>query len=307
MRQTRLPSLNALKAFEAAGRLSSVTAAADALAVTPSAISRQVRQLEEDLDLQLFRRSRTGLTLTEAGAALLAGLTDGFQRIALAVDAVRPRPESKVVTVSMLSTFAMRWLLPRLGHFNQAHPDIEVRLSTSVEPVDLARGDIDCAIRFGRGDWPGLVADRLFAERLTAVCSPALLAKGAPLETPEDLRGHTLLHARLRPDHWRIWLHAAGIDDLDPRAGPVFETRNFVIQAALQGLGIAVIDPALVGEELASGRLVQPFPRILALEGAYFLVRHPAKSKLHRVVAFRDWLLYEANQDRLAERGQISD
>ena len=300
MRQTRLPSLNALKAFEAAGRLSSVTAAADALAVTPSAISRQVRQLEEDLDLQLFRRSRTGLVLTDSGTALLAGLSDGFQRIALAVDVVRPRPESPVITVSMLSTFAMRWLLPRLGSFNEAHPDIEVRLSTSVELVDLARGDIDCAIRFGRGEWPGLISDRLFADSLTAVCSPALLAKGPPLEAPEDLRAHTLLHARLRADHWRIWLHAAGIDDLDPRAGPVFETRNFVIQAALQGLGVAVIDPALVGEELASGRLVQPFPRILALEGAYFLVRHPSKAKVKRVAAFRDWLLSEVNEGRFA-------
>jgi LysR family glycine cleavage system transcriptional activator len=297
MRQPRLPSLNALKAFEAAGRLLSVTAAADALAVTPSAISRQVRQLEEDLGLPLFKRARTGLVLTEAGVSLLGGLTDGFQRIAQAVDGVRPRPESRVVTVSMLSTFAMRWLLPRLGHFNEAHPDIEVRLSTSVELVDLARGDIDCAIRFGRGDWPGLLADRLFADRLTAVCSPALLAKGPPLERPEDLRGHTLLHARLRPEHWRIWLHAAGIEDLDPRAGPVFETRNFVIQAALQGLGVAVIDPALVGEELASGRLVQPFPRILALEGAYFLVRHPTKAKLKRVGAFREWLLGEAAEE----------
>jgi len=300
MRQTRLPSLNALKAFEAAGRLSSVTAAADALAVTPSAISRQVRQLEEDLDLQLFRRTRTGLVLTEPGATLLAGLSDGFQRLAQAVDAVRPRPESRVITVSMLSTFAMRWLLPRLGNFNATHPEIEVRLSTSVDLVDLARGDIDCAIRFGRGDWPGLIADRLFADRLTAVCSPALLAKGPRLEAPEDLRGHTLLHARLRADHWRIWLHAAGIDDLDPRAGPVFETRNFVIQAALQGLGVAVIDPALVGEELASGRLVQPFPRILALEGAYFLVRHPSKAKVRRVVAFRDWLLHEVSEGSLA-------
>jgi len=135
---------------------------------------------------------------------------------------------------------------------------------------------------------------------LTAVCSPALLAKGPRLEMPEDLRAHTLLHARLRADHWRIWLHAAGIDDLDPRAGPVFETRNFVIQAALQGLGVAVIDPALVGEELASGRLVQPFPRILALEGAYFLVRHPSKAKVKRVVAFRDWLLREVSEESLA-------
>jgi LysR family glycine cleavage system transcriptional activator len=292
--------LNALRAFEAAGRLSSVTAAADVLAVTPSAISRQVRQLEEDLDLQLFRRSRTGLVLTEAGTTLLAGLSDGFQRIALAVDAVRPRPESRVITVSMLSTFAMRWLLPRLGNFHEAHSDIEVRLSTSVELVDLARGDIDCAIRFGHGEWPGLISDRLFADRLTAVCSPALLAKGPPLEAPEDLRAHILLHARLRADHWRIWLHAAGIDDLDPRAGPVFETRNFVIQAALQGLGVAVIDPALVGEELASGRLVQPFPRILALEGAYFLVRHPSKAKVTRVTAFRNWLLREVGEGSLA-------
>ncbi len=129
------------------------------------------------------------------------------------------------------------------------------------------------------------------------MCSPALRAKGPPLERPEDLRGHTLLHARLRPEHWRIWLHAAGIEDLDPRAGPVFETRNFVIQAALQGLGVAVIDPALVGEELASGRLVQPFPRILALEGAYFLVRHPTKAKLKRVGAFREWLLGEAAEE----------
>ncbi len=298
MSARRLPSLTALRAFEAAGRHRSLTAAAAELHVSTSAISHQVRLLEQDLGEPLFVRGASGLALTSAGADLLGGLSDGFMRITQAVAAFHRRRPARVLTVSTLSTFAMRWLIPRLGGFNDRHPEIDVRIATSVLPVDLERADLDCAIRFGGGGWPGLSAERLFAERLTPVCSPRLPTAERPLSAPAHLARHRLLHARLRPDDWRLWLHAAGVADCDPRAGPVFETRNFVIQAALQGLGVAVLDPALVADELAAGRLVQPFQPVLPYEGAYWFVCRPDRAGEPAIAAFRAWLLAEST-DRL--------
>ncbi|HXH72450.1 MAG TPA: transcriptional regulator GcvA [Mariprofundaceae bacterium] len=291
----RLPSLNALRAFVVAGRTLNMATAAKELFVTPSALSHQIRGLEETLGVALFVRKRQGLELTDAGRQLLPGLTEAFDRIGDTLARLQPPPESNILTVSMLSTFAMRWFIPRLSHFQQLHPDIEVRISTSVALVDFAREDVDCAIRSGRGSWPGTVAVRLFAEQLTPVCSPKLL-NISPIATTADLARQTLLHAKLRPDDWRVWLHAAGAGDLRPAHEQTFETRNFAIQAAIDGVGVAIIDPSLVADELQAGRLVQPFRVTLPADSAYYLVWPDWREAPPKLTAFRDWLLSEAQE-----------
>ncbi len=292
----RLPSLNALRAFVAAGRHLNMKAAADELFVTPSALSHQIRELEAQLGVQLFRRTGKGLVLTADGGMLLPGLTEAFDKIAASLDLLKSDAHDNDLAVSMLSTFAMRWFIPRLSSFQRQRPDINVRISTSVKLVDFRTENIDCAIRFGDGKWQGLHADKLFTERLVPVCSPNLPTAENPLTTPDDLKHHTLLHAQLRSDDWRIWLHAAGINDADAEHGPVFETRNFAIQAAIDGLGVAVVDPHLVTEELKSGRLMQPFAELPISRGAYYLVYPDRIAKAGRFIAFRDWLLSEAKE-----------
>jgi LysR family transcriptional regulator, glycine cleavage system transcriptional activator len=289
----RLPPLNSLRAFEAAGRRLSFTLAADEIGVTLSAVSHQIRQLENVLGAPLFRRTGRRIELSEEGRLLMPGLTEGFERIVRTMTQFEARRPTGVLTVSMLSTFAMRWFIPRLQRFHAACPEIEVRMSTAVDLTDLERDDIDCAIRFGHGAWPGLHADRLFAEQLVPICHPRLATGEQPLCVPADLRLHRLLHARLRPDDWRMWLHAAGVQECDPSAGLTFETRNFVIQAALDGIGIAIVDPSLVSEELAAGRLVRPFARSLPGEGAYYFVCLESMLSTPRVARFRAWLVAE--------------
>ncbi|HKI61577.1 MAG TPA: transcriptional regulator GcvA [Mariprofundaceae bacterium] len=291
---SHLPSLNALRAFAAAGKHLNLTAAAAELFVTPSALSHQIRSLEESLGQKLFIRSRSGLELTRAGKILLPALLSAFQQISSALSEVTPQRQPNTVTVSMLSTFAMRWFIPRLFRFQQQHPDIEVRISTSIELVDFGHDDFDCAIRSGLGSWPGTRSIRLFSERFTAVCSPSLPTREAPLDRPEDLARHTLLHAKLRPDDWRIWLHAAHLGKLTAAHEQTFETRNFAIAAAIRGLGVAIVDPLLVEEELKDGRLIQPFPQTMATESAYFYVWPERREEKPSAAIFRHWLLGEA-------------
>jgi len=283
-----LPSLNALRAFVVAGRLGSFKAAADELFVTASALSHQIRNLEAQLGVQLFIRSKSGLALTPAGNLIHGELADAFEGIGRTLDKLEKRSDEEVLNISMLSTFAMRWFIPRLADFQKRNPDIEVRISTSVALVDFEREDMDCAIRSGRGQWPGLHADYLFAERFTPVCSPQLAKE---LTKPADLAAHTLLHARLRPDDWHVWLGAAGAGELTPAHENTFQTRNFAIQAAVDGLGIAIVDPSLVSGELASGKLVMPFSQTLANESAYYFVYPERSATLPRIQAFRRWLL----------------
>lgn len=292
MAEPRLPSLNALRAFTVAAAHLNLRAAADELFVTPSALSHQIRGLEQQLGVKLFERDRRGLKLTEAGRTLQPQLAAAFAQIGEAIRSLGPSRKPGALTVSMLSTFAMRWFIPRLYRFQQLHPDIEVRISTSLEPIDFEREDFDCAIRSGSGEWPGLAVDTLFAEQLAPVCAPSLR-----LASPEALAGHTLLHARLRPDDWRIWLHSAGVGGLAPAHEQTFETRNFAIQAAIDGLGVAIVDPALVQDELHSGRLVQPFAQILPTTNAYHLVRPAGRLDSEEFSAFRDWLLNEVRSD----------
>jgi LysR family transcriptional regulator, glycine cleavage system transcriptional activator len=293
----RLPSLNALRAFVAAGRHLNLKRAAAELFVTPSALSHQIRELEAQLGVQLFRRTGKGLTLTAEGGTLLPGLAEAFDKMSASLALLKADAHDNDIAVSMLSTFAMRWFIPRLSTFQKQRPDINIRISTSVKLVDFSTENIDCAIRFGDGDWPGLHADLLFAEQLVPVCSPNLPTPEKPLNTPDDLKHHTLLHAQLRADDWRIWLHAAGVTGCDAEHGPVFETRNFAIQAAIDGLGVAIVDPHLVTEELRNGRLIQPFAELPISRGAYYLVYPDRIAKSERFAAFRTWLLSEA-QDK---------
>ena len=263
------PSLNALRAFVAAGRCGNLKDAADELFVTPSALSHQIKNLEESLDVLLFKRTKAGLTLTHAGELIYADLANAFEQIHHTLAKLNDQEDKTVLNISMLSTFAMRWFIPRLATFQKTHPEIEVRISTSVNQVDFSRENMDCAIRSGRGSWPGLHAEYLFAETFTPVCSPSL-AKS--LKKPDALKKHTLLHARLRPDDWHVWLGAVGATNIKPQHEQVFETRNFAIQAAADGMGVAIVDPSFVAKEIRDGKLVIPFPQTLADKSAYYLV-----------------------------------
>jgi DNA-binding transcriptional LysR family regulator len=288
-----LPPLTALRAFEMTARQQSVRRAADALNVTPSAVSHQLRSLENALGVTLLRHVNRRLVLTEAGQLLLPGLQDGFARIEAALAALDARRQTGTLTVSMLSTFAVQWFIPRLPRFQKAHAEVEVRVSTGQRYVDLLREGIDAAIRWGDGRWPGLRCDRLMGETMVPVCSPALLKGGAPLARPGDLANHTLLQTEARPNDWGHWLAEAGIADLAPAHGMVFETTAFAVEAALTGAGVAIAAREVVADALAQGRLAAPFDTAYVRPGAYWLVCTEAGADEPKIAALRDWLLAE--------------
>jgi LysR family glycine cleavage system transcriptional activator len=290
----RLPPLNALRAFEAAARLLSFTKAAEELNITPSAISHQIRGLEAYLGLRLFRRSARALMLTDEGQAYLPALRDAFDGIHAATARLAARQAAGALTVSLLSSFAVRWLIPRLPRFQARHPAIEVRLSTTVRVVDFRREDVDCAIRHGSGHWAGLSAELLLKEELFPVCSPAL---AAGLRAPRDLARQTRFQVIARPDDWRIWLTAIGITDIDPESGPQFETSDMALRAAAEGLGVAIGSSALAADDLGKGRLIAPFDFRLASASGYYFVVPEDRREQPKIAAFRDWLLDEARRD----------
>lgn len=289
----RLPPLNALRAFEAAARHLSFSRAADELNVTHAAVSHQIKALEEHFGVKLFRRLTRAVRLTDAGQALLPVLRDAFDAIAETAERLRARDESGTLTVATTPAFATRWLVPRLGRFYAAQPDIDVRLSPSMELVDFARDDVDIAVRFGRGDWPGVVAELLMCLDMYPVCSPDLCDRAHPLREPGDLRHVTLLHDDLRED-WQRWLVAAGVAGLDLSRGPTFSETTALLQAAVAGLGVAVGHSALVADDLAAGRLVRPFDITVATDVGFYVVCPGATAARPKVKAFRDWLFAES-------------
>ena len=289
----RLPALNALRAFAVAGRHANLRAAAEELFVTPSALSHQIRGLEKQLGVQLFIRSQKGLQLSKHGRLLHPQVDGAFSQMVDALSEISPEEQRDTLTVSMLSTFAMRWFIPRLYRFQRSHPDIEVRISTSIELVDFDRDDMDCAIRSGQGEWPGTHALRLLEERFSPVCSPSLITANKPLNEPANLVHHTLLHSKMRPHDWQTWLAAEGLPDFKVSHELEFETRNFAIAAAIRGLGVAIIDPLLVQEELKDDRLIQPFSHSLPASSAYYLVWSAKREEPAKLAAFRTWLLEE--------------
>ncbi len=295
----RLPSLNALRAFECVARHLSVTKAAGELHVTPAAVSLQIKALEADLGAKLVRRDGRSLALTIAGRAGLADLGEGFDRLARAARAMRPDRDRQMLTVSVEPSFAATWLVKRLEGFKRTRPAIDVRIHASMDCADFARDGVDVAIRYGMGDYPGLDVVRLFDDEVFPVCTPALMNGAHPLREPGDLRRHTLLHVDWVPHmgewpDWSSWLRAAGVDDIDTGRGLRFTDESMALQAAVQGQGIALGNTALVADDLAAGRLVWPFALCLPTMFAYYIVCPEATADDPGIAGFRDWLLAEA-------------
>ena len=292
----RLPSLNGLRAFEAAARHLSFTHAAQELNVTQTAISHQIRRLEEELGIKLFIRQSRALALTPQAAEYLPGIRAAFQDLRTATDRLLRKGDDRVLTISTLTSLAVKWLLPRLSSFQEQHPEIDVRITTSTELVDFHTSNVDAAIRYGQGRWPGLDAEWLMAEHLFPVCSPKLLTGERALRRPEDLEHATLLHTSSTIDDWRLWLTAAGLPaHLSQNRGLTFDLAFMTIQAAIDGLGVAMGHTAYVADDVANGRLVVPFNVSMPSAGYYFVTPQdrPATPKLN---LFRDWLRTASKQ-----------
>ncbi|WLQ15333.1 LysR family transcriptional regulator [Hahella aquimaris] len=285
MARPHLP-LNAIRAFEAAARHLSFTQAAIELCVTQAAVSHQVKVLEERLNVKLFKRLPRGLMITPEGEALLPTVNQAFDRMSEALSRLEGGQVREVLTLGAVGTFAVGWLLPRLADFQQQHPFVEVRLSTNNNRVDIAAEGLDYAIRFGDGAWHGVDAAPLFEAPLTPLCIPAL---AETLRTPEDLSGHTLLRS-YRANEWSNWFAAAGMaQPANLIKGIVFDSSIAMMEAALQGVGVALAPPLMFARHLASGTIQQPFSCFIS-EGGYWLTRLKSRSPTPAMEAFRDWM-----------------
>lgn len=300
----RLPPLNSLRAFEAAARHLSFTKAAAELHVTQAAVSHQIKTLEDHLGVALFRRRNKSVILTEEGQLCLPGIRDGFDRLAEAVERIRAADSGNLLSVTTTPSFAAKWLVPRLSRFRMAHPEIDVRIDASYQVIDLERDRFDLAIRYGAGEYAGLRSELLIEVSVSPVCSPRLRKGLHALKSPGDLKHHTLLHADwLDTDEegldWRMWLLAAGVSDVDSTRGLQFNDETVAIQSAIEGHGVALGRSGLVDADIAAGRLVRPFGLKVTGRLNYYLVYPPAAAKRPKVVAFRDWALAEARQQRV--------
>jgi LysR family transcriptional regulator, glycine cleavage system transcriptional activator len=297
-----LPPLASLRAFEAAARHASFKQAAAELAVTPTAISHQIRLLEASLGLSLFERQPRRLVLTPAGQLLFPVLRDGFDAFAAAVGALAVKRRRTAVTLSATTAFTAHWLVPRVAAFNAANPGMDLRLHASDDVVDLANGAIDAAIRYGRGGYGGLVSEELLRDAYAPVCSPQLAVRA-----PEDLHRHRLIHfewQRVEEDTptWQRWLERAGVTGLDEAMTLTFSDEGHAIQAAVAGHGVALLSRVLVAAELARGTLVQPFGP--ALDGyRYFLVYPQEPKRAVKIAALRAWIRAELEQEGSNYRG----
>jgi LysR family transcriptional regulator, glycine cleavage system transcriptional activator len=292
----RLPPLAALRAFEAAARHLSFKRAAAELAVTPTAISHQIRLLEDRIGLRLFERRPRLVLLTLEGQRLYLVLRDGFDAFAEAIASLDARRARTVVTLSATRAFMARWLVPRASSFAVANPGIDLRFHAADEPVDFRKGTVDVAIRYSRGNFPGLKAEELFRDEFAPVASPHL-----GLHKPSDLRRLTLIHFEwYRTDRetpiWPRWLAYAGVRDLEPRAELTFTDESHAIQAAIAGQGVALLDLMLIADELANGSLVQPFGPVLPGYRC-FLVYPQAAAESERIAAVRSWIRGELERN----------
>ncbi|MCX8225426.1 MAG: transcriptional regulator GcvA [Sulfitobacter sp.] len=297
----RLPPLKSLQAFESAARWLSFSKAADELYVTPAAISQQIKQLEAFLGEPLFHRMTRSVTLTGAAKTLLPLMTEGFDKLAEAVDRLKVEEHSGVLTVSTVPTFAIKWLVHHLTDFSEKYPDIDVRLDASLDIRDFARDSIDVSIRLGVGDYPDLHVEKVFDEEVSPVCSPKLLEGRNALTNLADLKRHRLLHVdwgsltNQSPD-WKMWAQAAGLEDLPVERGPHFTVENMAIEAAINADGIALVSHSAVVEDLKAGRLVRPFDLTVHSDFAYWLVCPHAHLRKAKVSAFCNWLMSEVHQ-----------
>jgi LysR family glycine cleavage system transcriptional activator len=294
----RLPPLNALRAFEAAARHLNFSRAADELSVTPGAVSQQIQNLEDYVGVALFKRTPKGLLLTDPAQIALPALREAFDRLADAASMLTAAVDGRRLTVSVAPSFAAKWLVPRLGLFEAAYPQVDVWVSAGMELADFNSGEIDLAVRYGAGRYPGLEVVRLMAETVAPVASPELMER-QPLVEPADLAGHVLLHDG-SPDaddscpDWTMWLAARGVKGVDGSRGPRFNQSSLVIEAAVSGRGVALAKRALAQADLDAGRLVSPFQITTAVDFAYYAVYPKAKARLPQVKAFAAWLTAQA-------------
>ncbi|MCP4432799.1 MAG: transcriptional regulator GcvA [Gammaproteobacteria bacterium] len=286
----RLPPLNSLKCFEATGRLLSFTQAAQDLNVTQAAVSHQIKVIEEDLGVQLFIRHPRKLVLTEQGKLLLPEVIEAFDKISSAVGALRKESYNNIISVRLAPSFAAKWLSPRLKYFWSQYPDIDLRLFHAHPAVDFDREDIDLAVTYGLGDWPGVVSDHLLSLDFFPVCSPAFMKNDKPLNDINNLRYYTLLHDA-NFQCWHDWLALAGASDIPSNRGTVIDDTNVLMQAAVDGQGVALGSNTFVEDLLESGRLVKPFDITLYNQSAYYVVCPPSHLDNPSVKAFKDWLM----------------
>lgn len=303
----RLPAhLNALRAFEASARHQSFSAAATELSVTPAAVGQLVRSLEESLGTLLFHRSSGGrarLLLTETALRALPDIRAGFERLSLGVERLKEASANGVLTVAVSPAFAAKWLLPRIDRFQAAWPDTDVRLDTNLKPVDFVAQGIDIGVRYGAGNWPGLVAEKLMGEEIYPVCSPALLRQKRRLRVPADLARATLIHDLSVDSHagfasWDAWLEKAGASTVTTNRGMRINNSAAVLQAAIDGHGVALARSVMARDDLAAGRLVRLFPEVTFTSAlAYYVVYRAECAGLSRLGAFRDWVFREAGKE----------
>jgi len=294
----RLPPLNALRAFEAAARHLNFSRAADELSVTPGAVSQQIQNLEDYVGAALFKRTPKGLLLTDAAQTALPALREAFDRLAEAASMLTAAVDGRRLSLTAAPSFAAKWLVPRLGKFEQLHPHVDVWLSAGLELVDLTAGEVDIAIRYGGGRYPGLEVARLISETVIPVLSPELQASNPILEA-SDLANHVLLHdGSPDPDDscpdWLMWLAARGLRGIDGNRGPRFNQSSLVIEAAMNGRGVALAKRTLAQADLEAGRLVTPLADTTAVDFAYYIVHPKAKGRLPQVKAFMAWITAEA-------------
>ena len=294
----RLPPLNALRAFEAAARHLNFSRAADELSVTPGAVSQQIQNLEDYVGASLFRRTSKGLLLTDSAQAALPSLREAFDRLAEAASLLTAAVDGRRLTLTAAPSFAAKWLVPRLGRFEEAHPQVDVWLSADMDLVDFGAGEVDLAIRYGEGPYPGLESIRLMSESVIPVMSPDLMMAN-PVNEPADLARHVLLHDG-SPDaddscpDWLMWLAARGVKGVDGNRGPRFNQSSLVIEAAVGGRGVALAKRTLAQDDLDAGRLLAPMAIATSVDFAYYVVHPKAKGRMPQVKAFVAWISAEA-------------
>ncbi|MEE8536186.1 MAG: transcriptional regulator GcvA [Kiloniellales bacterium] len=290
----RLPSLNWLRAFEAAARHTSFAKAAEELTVTQAAISQQVKHLEDWLGTALFTRQPRSLTLTDAGQGYLPIMRQSFDHLAAGTEDLFGSGRGGPVSVRVSTSLTYLWLVPRLGRFFAEQPRIAVRLTTTVGDVPSGQTDSDLEIRYGGGNWPGFRAERLFWEALFPVCDPRLRVGPIPLAAPEDLARHTLIHMIGEPENWQMWLNAAGVSGLSAGAGLQFDLHMMATRAAVAGIGVALGLSPMVDDALADGRLIAPFDVQIPARDAHFVVQAEETAERPEVQVFKAWLLDQA-------------
>jgi DNA-binding transcriptional LysR family regulator len=295
-----LPSIASLRALEALDRLGSATAVAEEMSLTQSAVSRQLQTLEAQMGVPLILREGRRMALTPPARAYVAEVREALQQIAQASLRLRVQPRGGSLDLAILPTFGMRWLVPRLADFARLHPDVTINMATRLAPFNFATQAFDAAIHYGNADWPGTENMLLRTESVVAVCTPELAAR-RPLRQAADLRALPLLHIETRPSAWADWFAAHGVTAEVPQ-GTVYDQFATITQAALHGLGIALLPDYLAEPDLAAGRLVPAFGGPTRTRGSYFLVWPRSKSQDNALGLFREWLLTQTDEDDILPR-----